>query len=388
MSLSREAARIIGWTAAIYFALWILASCFWPTTPRDQPLDSLSGATSLYRDPVREVVYSLPMRCNGISKRRVIILGSSAAKSFRPEILRAAINVDEVDNLALDYSNVTQIRQLFQDLQSCLGNQAMRSTAILFVTTYILYGDSGRCYPDGYTVYETEKIRHGLYSGKPNALTPTFGPVSMPWAITLLRPVFALYIAKYDLSWLQLKAEWEWRHFGEHRITLEQRRTDNFQHLVAWVPEQSDSENFGTEQFQELDRLVKNIKASGARVIFVEEPVEGWLRDRAHSYKSYRERMAAFDLSDSANDSEFSDLLHPAANRMSQWTHRLAEKLLMNTAWRFPSNEIGSQDYPAVLRSNLPGRVSPDSRFARNNNAGQTKPVFQRIFDSIPGHRK
>jgi hypothetical protein len=327
----------------------------------------------------------------------VIVLGSSAAKSFRPEILRELVDADEVDNLALDYSNVTQIRQLFQDLESCLGKEALRSTTILFVTTYILYADRSRCYPDGYTVYETEKIRHGLYSGKPDALRPTFSPALMPWVITLLRPVFALYIAKYDLTWLKLKAGWEWHHFGDGRATLEQRRADNFQHLPAWVPEQSDSENFGNEQFQELDRLIRNIKATGARLMFVEEPVEGWLRQRAQSYRSYRKRMAIFaathaipvvDLADSAQNSEFIDLLHPAQDRMNEWTQRLANKLLMNAAWRFPSVGGQRQGHLTALRSNLPNPVRSNSWFVGNNDTRQAKPMLQRIFESIPGHRK
>jgi len=336
----RTAVRILAWTIGIYLALWIVVTLLWPITPTNQPLDSLNGQKTLYRDPVREIVYSLPMRCDAAPKRRLIVLGSSAAKSYRPELLRAAANADEVDNLALDYSNVTQIHELFTDLKFCFGKEALRSTTILFITTYILYGETGRCYPSGYTVYEAEKIRHGLYSGKPNALIPTFGPTIMPWMIDFLRPVFALYRAKYDLSWIETKVEWEWDHLGDGSMTPEQRQVNNLRHLEAWVPEESDSENFGSEQFRELDSLVSDIKSTGAGLVFVEEPVEAWLRRRARSYASYRTRMASFteqrsirviDLSSSAKDSEFVDLLHPANDEMAMWTERLATELRANT---------------------------------------------------------
>ncbi len=352
MSLLRTLARVVAWSIGTYLALWIAATLLWPITPTNQPLDSLNGQKTLYRDPIREVVYSLPMRCDATPKRRLIVLGSSAAKSYRPEILRAAVNADEVDNLALDYSNVTQIRQLFTDLKSCFGKKAMRSTTILFITTYILYGESSRCYPSGYTVYEAEKIRHGLYSGKPNALKPTFDPTLMPWVIDFLRPVFALYRAKYDLTWVELKIEWEWDHLGDGQMTPEQRQVNNLQHLEAWVPEEDDGDNFGSEQFQELDSLVSDINGSGAGLVFVEEPVEGWLRRRARSYVSYRVRMAAFteersirviDLSSSAKDSEFVDLLHPKSNQMAQWTERLAAELRANARRRLPSVVVDSK---------------------------------------------
>jgi hypothetical protein len=336
------------------------------------------------------------MRCNAAPKRRLIILGSSAAKSYRPEILRAAANAEEVDNLALDYSNVTQIRQLFSDLESCFGHDALRSSTILFITTYILYGDSSRCYPGGYTVYEAEKIRHGLYSGPPNALKPTFGPTLMPWAIEFLRPVFALYIAKYDLSWVELKAEWEWNHLFDGQITFDERRANNLRHLEAWVPEDNDSENFGSEQFHELDSLVSDINRSGARLIFVEEPVEAWLRRRARSYSSYRSRMASFteqrsirviDLSNSARDSEFVDLLHPTNDEMAQWTERLAAELRANADRRL--RLFSSDSKPAqLMKGALPKRVPSGSSLVGKDHARDANPPLECIFDSIASHRK
>src|SRR5262249_322670 len=139
-------------------------------------------------------------------RKRLIVLGSSTAKAYRPEILRVATGFDEVDNLALDSSNVTQIHQLFADVKSCFGEKALHSSTILFVTSYMMFGDYNRFYQH-YTHYEEEKIRHGLYRGEPNALVPTLRPYWMPLVITILRPVFAVYTVKYDLAWLGLETK-------------------------------------------------------------------------------------------------------------------------------------------------------------------------------------
>ncbi len=341
MSLAQAVARILGWTAAIYLTLWIAATLLWPITRTDQPLDSLNGRKSLYATPVRELVYSLPARCGAAPRKRLIILGSSAAKAYRPEILRATTNADEVDNLALDFSNITQISQLFADLRRCLGEEALRSSTFLFVITYISFVENPPWFTD-YTVYESEKIRHGLYSGSPKALTPAFGPSLMPWAIDALRPVFALYDLRYKgrlLAGRLIRALWT--HPSPAALQAEYRRS-----LEQVVAEKTDGATFGDEQFRELDHLVSDIRASGAGLIFVEEPVESWVRHHGRVFAGYRTQMASFcaqhsipviDLAASAGDGEFADDLHASYSYRVLWTRRLAEQLR-----EIPPNALGA----------------------------------------------
>jgi len=334
MSLVRAVARISGWAAAIYLALWIIATLLLPITRADQPLDSFNGRKSIYATPVRELIYSLPGHCNTAPRKRLIILGGSAATAYRPAALRAATNADEVDNLALDFSNITQIRELFADLRRCLGEDALRSTTFLFVTTYILFAANNNRWAD-YTVYESEKIRHGLYSGSPKALTPTIGPSLMPWAIDALRPVFALYYLKYKsgsvVKILVKFASALWTHPSSAEIQAKYLRK-----VERMVAGNTDGAAFGGEQFLELDRLVSDIRASGAGLIFVEEPVGSLVRQGGRSFASYRTRMASFrlqhsiplvDLSASASDAEFLDSLHATLGNHALWTHRLVEHL-------------------------------------------------------------
>jgi len=323
----------------IYVALWILTTLIWPITPANRDLDSLKGNKTLYRNSTREVVYSLPIRCNAAPKKRVIMLGSSAARSYRPKILQLMLKADEVDNLATERSNITQIHQVFDDLRFCLGDKALGSTKILLITTAFLYGDDSRWWPGGYTEYEKEKIRHGLYSGHPKALAPTFGQGSMPWAIDLFRPVFAFYNLRFDGVSLLYKAELAFNRLYNGPQKVDQGRALLLKYLRATVPDQTDGAEFGAEQFRELDTLVSEINASGASLVLVNEPVDTWLRQATPSFESYRKRMASFagkrgipliDLSTSARESEFVDPvdgLHPSDDKMALWTRRLAEQL-------------------------------------------------------------
>jgi hypothetical protein len=341
MSLARALTRILAWTAGIYVTLWILATLLLPITRADQPLDSLNGKKSIYATPVRELIYSLPAHCNTAPRKRLIILGSSAAKAYRPAVLRAATDADEVDNLALDFSNITQIRELFADLRRCFGEEALRSTTFLFVTTYILFAENSRWTTD-YTVYESEKIRHGLYSGGPNALTPAFRPSLMPWAIDALRPVFALYDLKYKGRLLAGRlARAQWTHPSSAELQAKYRQT-----LGKMMAGTTDGARFGEEQFRELDRLVSDIRASGAGLVFVEQPVESWARHHGREFADYRTRMASFsaqhsipviDLAASAGDGEFSDDLHAIYSYHVLWTDRLAQQLR-----EIPPNALGA----------------------------------------------
>lgn len=334
MSIVRASTRIVMWTGGIYCALWIGVTLLWPVTRADQPIDSFRGDRSLYATPVREVVYSLPKHCNDSAKKRLIILGSSAALAYRPEILLDATDAEEVDNIATNHANITQIREVFADVKACLGARALSSTTILLITTYIIYFDDSQVWTTGYTIYELEKMRHGLYSGSPRALTPTFGPALMPWVIDILRPVYALYLARYRSSEVaQNLAEKTGDYLKGFSRSVDDVRTRYFQRLEQFRPEEA---TFGTRQFQELDGLVADIKSSGAGLIFVEEPVQEWLRLRSRSFRKYRIRMAAFtaknaipviDLSASANDPEFRDALHATDGNMALWTRRLAERL-------------------------------------------------------------
>ena len=135
---------------------------------------------------VREIVYSLPQAfATIVPRKRLIILGSSGALAYRPEILLDATDAEEVDNVATNHANITQMREVFADVKACLGARALSSTTILLITSYIIYFDTSQVWSAGYTIYELEKMRHGLYSGSPRALRPTFGPALMPWVIDI-----------------------------------------------------------------------------------------------------------------------------------------------------------------------------------------------------------
>lgn len=337
MLLLRAAMRITGWAIGIYLTLWVAAYLLWPLVPPDQPLDGLNGNSGLYGDNVREIVYSLPERCNASPRRRLIILGGSSATAYRPEILRTATDADEVDNLALNSSNISQIHQLVTDVIHCFGRETMRSSTFLVITGYFLFVDNSQRWNTGFTVYEGEKVRFGLYSGSPNALVPTFGTALMPWAVDALRPVFAFSRLKALSSRLMfslVKRVWI-------RPTVEKAYHKTIERVF---PKTVNGTTFGVEQFQELDRLVSDIRASGAGLIFVEQPIETFDR-RSQIYASYASRMALFtanhripviDLTTSANDSEFADPYHGADGSFAVWTQRLASKLRARSALRSP----------------------------------------------------
>jgi hypothetical protein len=110
--------------------------------------------------------------------------------------------------------------------------------------------------------------------------------------------------------------------------------------LERKLPDKLDAASFGSEQFQELDGLVADIRGSGAKLIFVQQPVEFLERIRSPQYANYMKRMASFttehsigviDMSDSAGDAEFANPLHGKENVWDLWSRRLASKLRTNS---------------------------------------------------------
>ncbi|GEM_PF-5634591 len=390
----RQLLQVVVWTLGIYAVLWVATLLVWPPEAAPRNVDATRGQHSVYGSDIREVVYSLPGFCQKLSSRpdvrRIIVLGSSSAKAYRPDILRSRLGADEVDNLETDGSNISQIRQLVTDLRTETARGSLKSVLFVLVTNYILFVSNKDKWHGGFTYYEAEKVRHGLYTGEANGITPVIGPRLMRFAVEALRPVFALdtLLGLSDGIGVELV-----RRFWSHpKVDVEFVRM-----LKRRFPQAQQSE-FGEEQFIELDRLIREIRASGGDIMFVEQPIEAFERTSLPIHSEYWTKMVRFakehdvvlvDMSESAGDKEFSDPLHGKESVWPEWTERLASALRGLASGLVAEENKGARCHSEPLDvQKAVHSVGASARLDRDENTRNAETPFEGLIDCVSGHRE
>src|SRR5580704_7540885 len=186
-------AKTLGWTLLVYVALSLFSFLIWKSEATTS-IDSRDGEHSLFGTAVREVIYSLPKLSVPTDKPLLIVTGSSFAKAFRPNIIAEAMPGFSVDNLAIGGSNLTQLRQLVEDVSRVRPLASMKRTTFVIVMSFAMLIDNRhRWVGSPYTAYEQEKLRNHLWEGPPGHLAPTIDTAMLPWGIDALRPAFMFY---------------------------------------------------------------------------------------------------------------------------------------------------------------------------------------------------
>jgi hypothetical protein len=326
-------AKTLGWTLLVYVALSLFSFLIWKSEATTS-IDSRDGEHSLFGTAVREVIYSLPKLSVPTDKPLLIVTGSSFAKAFRPNIIAEAMPGFSVDNLAMGGSNLTQLRQLVEDVSRVRPLASMKRTTFVIVMSFAMLIDNRhRWVGSPYTAYEQEKLRNHLWEGPPGHLAPTIDTAMLPWGIDALRPAFMFYtlevrchVAALDLAKMLRRLS------GRVPSQVDEERSIEWATLAEVLPETGDQTTVGSEQFNELIALVADIRRAGASVVIVKSPVQQWLRDRSSTSKWFDQQLsslastsnlAVIDLTETASDQEFFDAVHATAAAEELWTGRL-----------------------------------------------------------------
>jgi len=326
--------RLLGATCAIYAGLWLLAGVWVDADRQDGGIDSRKGDHNIYRTPIREVIYNLPALCRrGQDRRHLFVIGGSTAKAYRPEILTHFLPNWTVSNISLDFGNITQARQAVSLLRQCLGDGAFARAKFVLGIEYILFSENKRRWATPYTVLETEMLRHGLFAGSPGNLVPIVPWQWQPFAISLMRPIFAAYGIRYDIWQVMIARA---NKLGDHLNALdaEKRRDREYANLVGLMGPAEPA--VMQEQREELDRLIAEIHGQGAQFFLLDMPVQEWLRQRSPHFTMHRgwirdyahsRRVGYVDMTFDGVDEDFADGIHANAQGAERWSDIAGRKL-------------------------------------------------------------
>ena len=195
MSYGRALFRIGVWSAIVWLLLCLPTLHSWPLESRDAPLRL---KRPIYVDPafaplfvsgVQETAYKLNSACPMPARNRLVLLGGSGSLSLEPEPLQQALAVEEVLNLSVILSNISQLHRVFEDLRACLGPEGIAQAHVVLVLSLGNFAKNGIRGEGPYTHYETEKLRTKLFKGKPGELRPRVARQWLPLLLQLSRPL-------------------------------------------------------------------------------------------------------------------------------------------------------------------------------------------------------
>jgi len=318
----------------IYGLAWLVAG-FWTPSRAPISIDSEDGRFDYYRTPIREFVYRLPAFCADATTKRknLFIIGGSSASAYRPNLIEPELPGWTVSNISLEFSNITQIKQTFELVRSCLDPEVLKNSRFVLGINYALLGPNELRWPARYTMLELDMLRHGLFAGSPGAVDLVYSWPHTRILIAAMRPIFLTYALSFDAwQWITSAAS----HLGGYLIdqSPEALRERQYQVLLMYMgPFEPDAMD---EQVHELETLEAEVRAAGSDIIFLDIPVEHWLDNRLpHQawYRSWvldhtRDRGVPYLAPSPVADlNDFADLGHANPSGAVRWSKEAAARL-------------------------------------------------------------
>jgi hypothetical protein len=343
----RALLKVFAWSALIWGALTAATFPTWPPNEAGRPLrlNSLDwwevGKPSLFVNQIQELVFEIATHCPFPPRKRLVILGSSGAHAFQPELLDGATSAEEVVNFSVMLVNFSQIRQIFADFKSCSTDQGMQQTTFLLAPSLGSFVSNRVANEEGYDSYESEKVRSHLYEGPVGAMRPLVNKPWLPLVAQLWRPVLLAGELPRSSRYLGSLLKSRLLHRPRPPQPSSQPSFDRekeLTELIRLVPQKDAGETFASEQNEEVEQLIAEIRAAGSTIVMVEPPAQSWIRERSKQYSEAHTLLVGLagrlsipyiDLSTSGDghDEEFYDPFH--ANHLGApiWSARLKAAL-------------------------------------------------------------
>jgi hypothetical protein len=317
-------------TATLYAILWLIASLWIGNASHS--IDTVRGESDIYRSDLREFVYGLLAFCESAkAQKNLIIVGGSTAEGYEPDVLSRFVPDWTVSRVALNFGNITQMRQSVALLRNCLGPEAMRNTRIGLAVSDPSFAPNKRRFPTPYTMLELEQLRHGLFAGPPGHLQPVVGWSHMGLVMNAIRPVFILHALVTNV--------WEVAGSLKRKIGIIRQG-----HLPKPTQEQVEAESlrYGNsligpsldEQRSELAGLLDDIRAAGSDMFLIQVPERRFVLERLPQHSLFTATLQQFArdkdvalLQHPADDSELRDAVHATRDGASRWSERLGPQL-------------------------------------------------------------
>jgi len=269
----------LGISSSLLYALLVVAAMLIYPPILDGTMDTLSihnRAGKIFTNSPRYLVWNRSSLDRPTSK--IILIGSSN--------LRAALNLDtlqtklpaiDVHNLSVGGMNITQMTQIVDLALEIIPKEALPATNFVAALSFALFVENDH----RWRVYEKlpgsrvemEMRRFGLYRRTAEGLGPIVPPRSISALALGLWPLLAISSARH-----QVRKFWRSNIDEEDASVPDMRQTEQRDKAMrmwqAYVgrPDQ----RLAPEQFDELVKLSRKIRGSGAKLTILDMPLPRW----------------------------------------------------------------------------------------------------------------
>ncbi|MGC1524043.1 MAG: hypothetical protein WA803_21065 [Steroidobacteraceae bacterium] len=314
-----------------------------PPESRGGGLDStLANNTIFMTDPKYVFLNRAAVRPD--APRIVFVGASNTAVGFKQHEVQALLPNEEVDNLSVGGSNMTEIAQIVDLVQDLQSSPARRRTTFVIGIWYGTFTqdkfrwDTPDRHP-GDTDIDIERYRYGFYRRTQNGPKQVLPSAELALGVALIHP----YLVFDELS-RRASKELRDRLFGRPVSRTDAERNasvvseaDKQAALKYWHDQMHSDGPIAEEQFLVLRDLIDRILAQGSKVVLVDLPIPRWHAERSPIYPQYlrhekvllshfdgRDGFAHLEMPDLNGDLEFSDEVHPKPRVTRQWAARVA----------------------------------------------------------------
>jgi hypothetical protein len=317
----------------LYVALWGItyaAEC-WYTAEQDRTHNLVQEVeTSIYANTPQYAAYGLE-KINNYPRQLFILGGSVAGWGFGAKNLMKAFPTYRIHNLGVATSNITQMAQVVRLIEERISISQLESTAFIINGHFVSFADNETLFGKKTTKLQDELLRHKLFVLDGEFVKPVLWDGVNPVLVKeLMKPINFLYTIKYRL----------WRSWGKLKIALSNFIRRPNQQAAPWSPRCIESRisasGYSDTEFRRFEELVDSLRAKGAKVLFVDDPIATFFVAKSKVYAEYRRRVyeildrkhiPTFDMSGLSPDSDFTDEVHPTAEASIQWTQALKRYL-------------------------------------------------------------
>jgi len=340
-----QLARLGAALVALYGLLLGLTLLIAPGDPGQGALDSARAGESLYLTEPKYVFFSRS-RLNSAQDKVLVVGASNALVGFKQGELQAALPEQEVHNIAVSGSNITQMGQIVELVREVQTPAARRHNTFVLALWYgVFAADSARWHtPDrhaGDTDIDLERYRYGFYTRGQHGAQSLLPPTALDTGAHLVHPYLVLDAVTRDVtqSWRERLSGKSRKLTDEERNQRSVREDEHAGYLAFWRAYMGGVDRLQDAPFQALSRIVNQIVAEGGRVVLVDLPIPAWHAAGSPLHADYERRLQSLlpSLADEpavrvlrlpgGDDDDFSDEVHPKPRVTAGWSQALASRL-------------------------------------------------------------
>lgn len=334
--MPRLVLKLVGWLVLLYLLIFIpsflIEEARLALTP-DVVYIANDAPNSIYTEAALHAVYGV-RKLDNYPDQIFIVGGSTAAKAFQPLDLMKDVPGYKVHNLAINGSNVTEMSQIVDIIGSHVDIRHLHSAVFVLNGQFSTFLDNQREFRDAQTVVDRERLRFHLYRLDKGQVVPVLAEPALTVALFLARPFIWLYTVKYTVS--NALQDMRERFAALSQTEKEQEPSAKISFYKSYWQMLFQDHGVTEDQFFQFSKLVDQLVAMKATVVYVDLPVPSYLRKDLSFYADYRQHVKQIadnssvhylDLSDWAPDDHFSDDIHPKSEFCAKWSDKLAQYL-------------------------------------------------------------